>query len=157
MSETETVRKNGVDSKEASAVIRSLVESVANDERVTAELLSDALDVADQLDNKESGSSIEGLVEIDQTPTRGDLVADRDPQGFVEKAGLPNVFEVVEVTEDRADEHTVKPACERPENHDQTVADVNPGYPEDDAVIRVSPIDRDTVYSYPESRLRIVE
>lgn len=155
--EEKAVRESSVDNKDSAEVIRSLVETVANDERVTAEMLGDALEVADQLDDGSSPSSIDGLVEIDQGFTVGDLVADRNPQSFVEKAGLANLFEVVEVTDDRADEHTVKPACERPENHDQTVSDVNPGYPEDDRVVRVSPISRDAVYSYPESRLRVAE
>lgn len=157
MSETEVVRENSDDSKDAAEIVRSLVETVVNDERVTADMISGALDLADQLDSEDSSSSISGLVDIDKDLRAEDLVADRDPQGFVKKAGLPNLFEVVEVTDDRADEHTVKPACERPENHDQTVADVNPGYPSDDLVIRVSPIDRDTVYSYPRSRLQLAE
>lgn len=157
MSETEVVRENSDDNKDAAEIVRSLVETVVNDERVTADMISGALDLADQLDSEDSSSSISGLVDIDKVLRAEDLVADRDPQGFVKKAGIPNLFEVVEVTDDRADEHTVKPACERPENHDQTVADVNPGYPSDDLVIRVSPIDRDTVYSYPRSRLRLAE
>lgn len=157
MSETEAVQESSDDNKDAAEIVRSLVETVVNDERVTADMISGALDLADQLDSEDSSSSISGLVDIDKDLRAEDLVADRDPQGFVKKAGLPNLFEVVEVTDDRADEHTVKPACERPENHDQTVADVNPGYPSDDLVIRVSPIDRDTVYSYPRSRLQLAE
>lgn len=157
MSETEAVQQSSDDNKDAAEIVRSLVETVVNDERVTADMISGALDLADQLDSEDSSSSISGLVDIDKDLRAEDLVADRDPQGFVKKAGLPNLFEVVEVTDDRADEHTVKPACERPENHDQTVADVNPGYPSDDLVIRVSPIDRDTVYSYPRSRLQLAD
>lgn len=157
MSETEAVQESIDDNKDAAEIVRSLVETVVNDERVTADMISGALDLADQLDSEDSKSSIGGLVDIDKDLSAEDLVADRDPQGFVKKAGLPNLFEVVEVTDDRADEHTVEPACERPENHDQTVADVNPGYPSDDLVIRVSPIDRDTVYSYPRSRLQLAE
>lgn len=142
--------------RRAAEKIEELTEIIANNQSIDSETLGEAFRIVDELRSSEEDqdSFVSEISEVESFDiTEGDFVEDENPKRFVEIAGIPNVFEVVEVTEERAEECVIKPAESQPENHDKTVADENPGYPSDDVVVDVSPIDRDAVYSYPISRL----
>ena len=101
--------------------------------------------------------------------TEGDKVFDRDGPSW------SNGFEVVSVTQTRADEYVIGTddcALQRSEEHEcsastlgstdwgekVTVAAENPNYPKYDGVIEVTPIDgNNKEYAYPASRLRPVD
>ena len=80
--------------------------------------------------------------------TEGDKVFDRDGPSW------SNGFEVVRVTQTRADEYVMGTDDW---GEKVTVAAENPNYPKYDGVIEVTPIDgNNKVYAYPASRLRPV-
>ena len=80
--------------------------------------------------------------------TEGDKVFDRDGPSW------SNGFEVVSVTQTRADEYVIGT---NDWGEKVTVAAENPDYPEYDGVIEVTPVDgNNKEYAYPASRLRPV-
>ena len=65
-------------------------------------------------------------------------------------------FEIVKITDDIAGEYVAKEEVKERGHtiyEEKTVADLNPGYPADDRVIIVSPIDSDKRIAWPESRI----
>lgn len=139
--------------------LRKVLRKNIEDEQLSLEEIEDTVLLIDELEDG-SSESMEFAPDVSGIGAEtkfeeGDVVEDESPPSFVVKAGIPNQLEVVEVTDSKAQDVVVSPAHENPENQPRTVADCNPGYPEDDLVIKVSPVDRDGLYSYPQGRLSI--
>lgn len=141
--------------------LREVLRKNIEDEQLTMEEIEETVllinELEDDPENIEFAPDMGGIGSGGSDFEQGDIVEDESPPSFVLKAGIPNELEVVEVSDDVADDVVVTPATENPENQPRTVADENPGYPENDMVIKVSPVNRDGTYSYPESRLSLKE
>jgi hypothetical protein len=135
--------------KIAAGKIKELIEVLANGRRISSESLQEAFDIVEVLENANRNQHEEEIVHSD-TLAEGDLVEDEDPRSFVDIAGLPNLFKVVEITDEKSDECIINP---EDDEFAKSVSDENPAYPNDDQVVKVRPIDRDTIYKYPISRL----
>lgn len=136
--------------------LRELLRKNINGEDLSLEEIEETIMIIKDLEEDVSQmefapdvGSLDGQFDFEE----GDVVRDESPPSFVTKANIPNEFRVIEVTSERASDVVASPAEDNPENQDRTVADLNPGYSEDDIVVKVSPVDRDKVYSYPASRL----